>query len=81
MVVTPFRRPGYNVAGQVRAVKKADAMLRTFAEDRPATCVANWRELVAPDKEALVDGTHQTRAEERVWARLISRSWASCAPL
>lgn len=80
MVVTPYRRPRLNLPAQVRKVDRAAEQLRQLAATRPATCVADWRGVARADPDVLVDGTHQTRPEERRWARLVSRSWGSCAP-
>lgn len=79
MVVLPYRRVvGATTRLQARAVARAAGILRELAATRPTTCVADWAALVSAHPSMLVDGTHQIRRVEGVWARFIASGWDTC---
>jgi len=78
MIVTPYRRRGPSTRAQVRQVDRSLALLSAEAATRPNTCTADWRALVTRRPGLLVDGTHQIRRAEGIWARLVSTSWQRC---
>lgn len=78
LFVTPYRTARDNDARAVARISTYDRWMREITEERPRTCLADWRTLAIDRPAVLVDGTHQTPDGEAVWARLVSSSWDGC---
>lgn len=52
--------------------------LGEIAQERPGTCLVDWRTTVQQRPGLLADGVHPTQEGQRVWAAAISRSVATC---
>ncbi|MXG88742.1 SGNH/GDSL hydrolase family protein [Nocardioides flavescens] len=78
MLVLPYRADPHRPAEIQPASTRTARWMRRLATDRPATCVADWRGVVAARPGVLVDGVHPTSSAETFWAEWIVRSWRSC---
>ena len=78
LFVTPYRDPASSSAWAVARLEAYDRWMREIAADRPRSCLADWRALVASRPGLLVDGTHQSPGGEATWAELVSSSWEAC---
>ena len=76
LFVTPFREPGST--GRPELMDLYAGWMQRLAQDRPRTCLADWRGVVTTDSRLLVDGVHPTSVGEIYWAQMIDRSWSSC---
>jgi len=76
LLVTPFRQPGSS--GRPALMDSYAGWFRRLAEQRPLTCVADWRTDVTRDSQLLVDGVHPTTIGEIYWAEMIDNAWGDC---
>jgi hypothetical protein len=58
--------------------QRFDGWMRSVAEGRPHTCVADWPAYVRAHPGLLQDGTHTRNAAEGEWAHWLTRQWARC---
>lgn len=76
LLVTPFRQPGST--GRPVLMDSYAGWFSRLAEQRPRTCLADWRTDVTRDAQLLVDGVHPTTVGEIYWAELIDNAWGDC---
>lgn len=83
VLVTTWRDPRLWTSAEAfhhRAAVQAEytGWMHTLAEERPATCLVDWRTTARSRPELLSDGVHTNEAGREVWARMISEGVARC---
>lgn len=76
--VTPFRSASDHGRDKAKLMRDTELWMKEIARSRPHTCIAPWKAKVEREPGLVVDGVHQSRAAEDVWARLVIRAVKGC---